>query len=83
MEHFRLTGPVANEELTLSACERQVLGFISRGLRKAEVARQLGLGEATVASHIKSIYRKLWISSRAEVSWNATLMGLSPGGDVS
>jgi DNA-binding NarL/FixJ family response regulator len=83
MEHFRLTGPVANEELTLLARERQVLGFISRGLRNAEAARQLGLDEATVVSHIKAIYRKLGISSRAEVSWNATRMGLSPGGDVS
>jgi len=81
MEHFRLTGPVANEELTLTARERQVLGFISRGLRNVDVAQQLGLGEATVASHIKAIYRKLGISSRAEASWHATRMGLTPKGD--
>lgn len=39
--------------------------------------RDLDLAESTVASHIKSIYRKLGISSRAEAAWHATRMGLS------
>lgn len=81
MDHFRLTGPAANAETSLTARERQVLGYISRGLRNADVAQNLGLSEATVASHIKAIYRKLGISSRAEASWHATRMGLSPEGD--
>lgn len=76
MEHFRLTGPVDSEDSTLTARERQVLGLISRGLRNADVARQLDLSETTVASHIKAIYRKLGISSRAEATWHATRMGL-------
>lgn len=82
MEHFRLTGPVDSEETTLTARERQVLGLISRGLRNADVARQLGLSETTVASHIKSIYRKLGISSRAEATWHATRMGLGTQEDL-
>lgn len=77
MEHFRLTGPVDNEDGTLTARERQVLGLISRGLRNSDVARQLELSETTVASYIKAIYRKLGISSRAEATWHATRMGLS------
>jgi len=76
MEHFRLTGPVDSEDLSLTTRERQVLGLISRGLRNADVARQLELSETTVASHIKAIYRKLGISSRAEATWHATRMGL-------
>ena len=32
-----------------------------------------------MAPHIKSIYRKLGISSRAEASWHATMLGLAPG----
>ena len=78
MEHFRNTGPVA-EDVTLTARECEVLALISRGLRNVDVARQLALSENTVASHLKSIYRKLGISSRAEASWHATRLGLSPG----
>lgn len=79
MEHFRHTGPAANEDGELTAREKEVLAFISRGLRNIDVARQLGMAEATVATHLKSIYRKLGISSRAEASWHAARMGLKPG----
>lgn len=79
MEHFSLTGPAAAAESHLTAREREVLALVSRGLRNAEVARQLGTAESTVSSHVKSIYRKLGISSRAEASWHAARMGLAPG----
>jgi len=79
MEHFRHTGPAANEDGELTAREKEVLAFISRGLRNVDVASQLGMAEATVATHLKSIYRKLGISSRAEASWHAARMGLKPG----
>ncbi|PWE16834.1 DNA-binding response regulator [Marinicauda salina] len=79
MEHFRLTGPAADPEEELTAREREVLALISRGLRNSDVAASLELAESTVASHIKSIYRKLGISSRAEAAWHAARMGLSPG----
>mgnify|MGYP000656593809 FL=1 len=79
MEHFRLTGPAANPDEGLTARERDVLGLIGRGVRNSDVAADLGVAESTVASHIKSIYRKLGISSRAEASWHATRMGLTPG----
>ncbi|MBO6796964.1 response regulator transcription factor [Maricaulis sp.] len=77
MEHFRFTGPAASPEDELSPREREVLGLIGRGLRNADVAKDLELAESTVASHIKSIYRKLGISSRAEAAWHAARMGLS------
>ena len=77
MEHFRYTGPAADPEEELTAREREVLGLIGRGLRNADAAMALDLAESTVASHIKSIYRKLGISSRAEASWHATRMGLT------
>lgn len=79
MEHFRRTGPVVEESSTLTAREREVLALISRGLRNVEVADALGLSESTIASQLKSTYRKLGISSRAEASWHATRMGLAPG----
>lgn len=78
MEHFRLTGPIAEPGTKLTAREQQVLALIGKGLRNIDVANDLGLAETTVASHIKSIYRKLGISSRAEASWHATKLGLDP-----
>ncbi|PVE47861.1 response regulator [Pararhodobacter aggregans] len=76
MEHFRRTGPAAPDD-DLTAREREVLGLIGRGLRNGEVAAQLTIAETTVAGYIKSIYRKLGISSRAEASWHAARLGLS------
>jgi len=77
MNHFRLTGPAAEPDTSLTARESEVLALIGKGLRNADVAADLKLAESTVASHIKSIYRKLGISSRAEASWHATRLGLS------
>ena len=76
MEHFRFTGPAADPEDELTGREKEVLALIGRGLRNAEVAEEIGLAEGTVASHIKAIYRKLGISSRAEAAWHAARMGL-------
>lgn len=76
MEHFRYTGPADDPEDELTGRERDVLALIGRGLRNGEVADELGLAEGTVASHIKAIYRKLGISSRAEAAWHAARMGL-------
>jgi len=76
MEHFRYTGPAADEEMQLTEREREVLGLIGRGLRNAEVAKDLGIAETTVAGYIKAVYRKLGISSRAEAAWHAARMGL-------
>jgi DNA-binding NarL/FixJ family response regulator len=77
MEHFGRTGPTAAADgAQLTAREREVLALIARGLRTAEVAGELGLAQTTVAGYIKTIYRKLGISSRAEAAWHAAQMGL-------
>lgn len=77
MEHFQFTGPAADPEDELTGREREVLALIGRGLRNADVAVHLEIAESTVASHIKAIYRKLGISSRAEAAWHAVQLGLS------
>ncbi len=79
MAHFQLTGPAAAPEESLTDREKEVLALISRGMRNVDVSEQLSLSGNTVATHIKSIYRKLGISSRAEASWYATMLGLAPG----
>ncbi|MFP4273770.1 MAG: LuxR C-terminal-related transcriptional regulator [Paracoccaceae bacterium] len=77
MLHFRNTGPV-DSEARLTQRESEVLALIARGLRNAEVAQSLEIAESTVAGYIKTIYRKLGISSRAEAAWHATRLGLAP-----
>lgn len=76
MEHFRLTGPCEKSEGALTPRELEVLGLIARGFRIADAARALDMAEGTAASHVKSIYRKLDISSRAEAALHAARIGL-------
>lgn len=77
MEHFRFTGPVSDNEGELTPREKEVLSLIARGLRNTDVAQALNITDSTVASYIKTIYRKLGISSRAEAAWHATRLGLT------
>lgn len=76
MEHFRFTGPVVDNTETLTARETQVLAQIARGLRVSDVSMALDVAESTVSSHIKAIYKKLDINSRAEATIAATRMGI-------
>jgi len=76
MEHFRLTGPRTPPQSHLTPREREVLGLIARGLRIADAAKTLGLAEGTITTHIKAIYRKLDIGTRAEAALHATRLGL-------
>lgn len=67
-------GVVADEVLT--ARETDVLRLLGRGLRVSEAARTLGLTPHTVAGYVKTVYRKLNISSRAEAALEAARRGL-------
>ncbi len=64
----------ANEHLT--AREREVLLVLDEGLRMKQIARQLGISEATAKSHARNIFRKLGASSRAEAVREARKQGL-------
>lgn len=77
VDHFRTTAVAHQPEATLTTRELDVLGLISKGLRNADAAQALGLAESTIASHIKSIYSKLGITSRAEAAIRAQRMGLT------
>jgi DNA-binding NarL/FixJ family response regulator len=64
------------EDARLTARERETLVLIAKGFRLPDVAQQLGVTRHTAAGFIKSIYRKLNISSRAEAALEAARMGL-------
>lgn len=65
-------------ECNLSDRELEVLKLIAQGHKRSSVAATLSISENTVAAHIKSIYKKLNISSRAEASIEASKLGLLP-----
>lgn len=60
----------------LTCREAEVLEIIARGASKKDVANSLGISEHTVSTHVKAIYRKLDISSRAEATTAAFRLGL-------
>jgi DNA-binding NarL/FixJ family response regulator len=51
--------------LGLSQRESEVLGFIVAGLSNRAIASRLIIGEETVKSHTRAIYRKLGVGDRA------------------
>lgn len=74
---FQPTVPEATPELeTLTAREREVLVLVSKGCRLPELAEKLAISRHTVSDHLKSIYRKLNVNSRAEATLEAARMGL-------
>jgi LuxR family maltose regulon positive regulatory protein len=56
----------AGEGEALTERELTVLRFLGSGLTEREIARELFLSFNTVHSHVKSLYRKLGVSSRAD-----------------
>jgi DNA-binding NarL/FixJ family response regulator len=75
--HFNSAGLAASgDEVALTARETEVLRLVAKGLTQGEIADQLGLSRHTVADYVKSLYRKLNVSSRAEAAVEATRRGL-------
>ena len=61
---------------SLTERELTVLNSLARGFTYGEVASQLGLSNHTVGTHVKHIYRKLEVCSRAEAVFEASHLGL-------
>lgn len=77
LQHFQR--PQGVSQLTgveLSSREREVLGLLAQGIRIADIAAELSISRHTVGDHVKNIYRKLNISSRAEAALHARSLGL-------
>ena len=66
----------AENQGLLSQREAEVLQLCSKGLRYAEIAEVLGVSSHTVNTHLKSVYRKLMVHSRAEAVFEARRHGL-------
>jgi len=62
----------------LTPREREVFFLASRGLRNSEIAEELFLSEKTIKTHLRNIYNKLNLTSKAELRLFAVRMGLVP-----
>jgi len=63
---FRQPTVVVGEDAHLSAREEEVLRLLAKGRRSKEIADELGVGVGTVNTHVRHIYEKLHVRSRAE-----------------
>jgi len=60
----------------LSEREYEVLNLLSRGFSNADCAEILTVSPNTIGTHVKNIYRKLEVNSRAEALFEASSQGL-------
>ena len=63
-------------QITLSAREREVLHLIAEGLAAKEIAVQLGISTKTVEAHRTSLMRKLGVRKATELVRYAVRHGL-------
>jgi ATP/maltotriose-dependent transcriptional regulator MalT len=64
-------GDRVGESLTARECD--ILGLISQGFSNKSIARMLKISPETVKSHVKHIFLKLAVSTRAAAVARATL----------
>lgn len=82
LSHFSLPQapapkPVAAAGDGLTGREREVLQLVSKGYSVPQAARALEISPHTAHSHIKGVYRKLAVASRAEAVLAANRLGLA------
>jgi DNA-binding NarL/FixJ family response regulator len=79
---FRGAGPspprasITSADATLSAREREVLEYITKGFAYDEIARLLEVSRHTVLTYVRRIYAKLQVNSKTEAVYEARKLGL-------
>jgi DNA-binding NarL/FixJ family response regulator len=63
----------------LTPREREVLAALARGRANREIARQLGVAEKTVKTHVSAILTKLGLQDRTQAALYAVRAGLADG----
>jgi two-component system, NarL family, response regulator LiaR len=60
----------------LTAREQEVLALIARGFSNKRIARELGIAEKTVKTHVGHVLAKLGVTDRTQAAVHAVRMGL-------
>ncbi len=60
----------------LTERETQILRMVVQGTSNKAIATRLGLGEGTIKSHLRNIYRKLQVRTRAEAAAHAVQLDI-------
>ncbi|HYP24794.1 MAG TPA: helix-turn-helix transcriptional regulator [Actinomycetota bacterium] len=60
----------------LTAAELRVIALVTEGLTNPQIAARLFVSAQTVKTHMKNVFRKLGVSSRAELAALATRKGI-------
>lgn len=74
---FRRKSGGLDESVSLTVREEEILVLLTKGFANKEIADHLGLSIETVRSHLKNIYMKMHVRSRAEAV--AHYMSKRPG----
>ena len=60
----------------LSRRETEIVKMVATGLRNKEIAMKLSIGEGTVKTHLHTIYEKLGVHGRVELTMYALERGI-------
>jgi DNA-binding NarL/FixJ family response regulator len=71
-----LAPPEADKVASLTGREKEVLSVLARGYSYQETAKLLSIGLGTVQGHVKVIYEKLDVTTKAEAAAIAVRLGL-------
>jgi DNA-binding NarL/FixJ family response regulator len=63
---FHQSTPKHPPETHLTMRESEILSLLARGYRSKEIADELGISVPTVNTHVRNVYEKLHVRSRAE-----------------
>lgn len=67
----RVKASPASASNALSPREREVLELLAQGLHNSEIARALFISESTVKVHVRHVYEKLGVRTRAQAALRA------------
>ena len=77
-EEDKLTTKLRTHFASLTAREREVIGFVTTGLLNKQIAAEIGVSEITVKVHRRNAMRKIGARSVVELVRMVDLLGLGP-----